>query len=798
MTFQPKKFNEIFEDMRQRSTLITDFEVGSVARTLVESFAFEMALMYEKMHLVYLAGYVDTAQGQQLDMVVSILGLKRGLPDFATGVVTFERDVGNEDIEIPLATLIATEESPESPKKVYQTSEAKTLLRDHTSVEVKVQALERGEEEVTPAETIVVMPRPIPGIKAVVNAEATRFTGKQRETDEELRERAKNALISSGKAALVSVENALLSLPRVKDVKVKENFHFARGKVTLERASGSAAIVVPRGTSLNANTGQRCETTERVALAEGEASVDVAVQSLLRGQAGEVTTKTVWEIAGNAGLKTLTARNTNPILLGDFGIIEIFVDGIDLEQEPTEVERIWEEIERVRAAGIFVLLKSTLTVHVDGVFRVTFNPELKLSAEERAAFETSVADQIETYVSELKMGHPLLFGQISKRVLSLDGLNDVEDFTVTTHKTIEGDETSLTFAATDKRINVQEFEKFKPRYICVASETKQLPVDIQFHGDNLDAERQSVLAAALATYFDGLKVGDLVELTEVQGVISGAGINLVGDTLVLTPRPWCERAPGAGPDVEASFVEQPILGVLFGYRSRLQITGALKLTLPTIMTGLERDAVAQVVRQRVTSYLNNLGAEADVVFEDLSAIAAGVDRVLAADLDWRDFRVEKEGAELPGRVTETKIAVAAFEKAVLTHFCLTSGVESITIAVQTLTIDLLIPDPAPSADQINATKDSIKQAVKNTVDNFLSEAEPGDDVNYSVLRSALENLVPGANYNVVQLVVTAISACDDRSQESNVATKNLHVRSVEIPVMQPIGPDKITINEVRS
>jgi predicted NBD/HSP70 family sugar kinase len=33
---------------------------------------------------------------------------------------------------------------------------------------------------------------------------------------------------------------------------------------------------------LNANTGQRCETTERVALAEGEASVDVAVQSLLK------------------------------------------------------------------------------------------------------------------------------------------------------------------------------------------------------------------------------------------------------------------------------------------------------------------------------------------------------------------------------------------------------------------------------------------------------------------------------------------------------------------------------------
>ncbi|MGV2388059.1 MAG UNVERIFIED_CONTAM: hypothetical protein LVR29_06220 [Microcystis novacekii LVE1205-3] len=63
MTFEPKKFNQVFEDMRQR-TVLTDFEVGSVARTVYESFAYEIALLYEKMRLVYLSAYVDTAEGQ--------------------------------------------------------------------------------------------------------------------------------------------------------------------------------------------------------------------------------------------------------------------------------------------------------------------------------------------------------------------------------------------------------------------------------------------------------------------------------------------------------------------------------------------------------------------------------------------------------------------------------------------------------------------------------------------------------------------------------------------------------------
>jgi uncharacterized phage protein gp47/JayE len=800
VTFEPKKFNEVFEDMRERSSVITDFEVGSVARTTYESFAYEMALLYEKMRLVYLSAYVDTAQGQQLDMVVSVLGIKRGLPDFAEGVVTFERDVGNEDIEIPLGTLVSTEDTPESPKKVYQIIEAKTLFKDHTSVDVKVQAVNRGEEQVTPAETIVVMPRPIPGIKSVINGEDIRFIGKRRETDEELCERAKNALISAGKATIIAIENALLSQPGVKDVKVNENFHFAQGKVVLERTTGTAEITIPKGTVLTANGVQTFETTERVVLEELEEGetpmpVEVTVQSSMEGKAGEVTTAGVaWAIEGNTGLETLTASNPAPILLGDFGIIEVFVD---IEEFDQEKQRLQGEIDRVRAAGIFVLLKPTTTVNVDGVFKIQITPDLKLSPEERAEFEETVKNEIETYISELKMGQSLLFSQIIKSTLSLDGIDDLEDFAITTRKEQDSVETSLTFGPSDRRIEIQEFEKFDPRYICVASETKSLPVHVQFKAAGLDASTLADILTALGEYFGGLAIGDEVQRSEIESLINDVSdVTLEADTLVLAPKPWCPRAPTEGADVEVSFAEQAVLGDVFAYHSLLEITGALKLTLPTTMTGEEKASVRNKTQAEIEAYLENLKSEADVVFEDLIAIAAAVDRVLAVDLDWQDFRVELDGAEVPGRVTEDKIEVKPFEKAHLAHVCITGDVETVEIAVTTLAIDWLLSDPSLPDPDKNPVKSAIKQAIKSTVDNFLSDAEPGDDVVYSQLKGAIEDLVPGVDYNVTGLTVTAASECDGREQETDVATKNLHIRSVEIPVMQPISEASITVNEI--
>ena len=68
------------------------------------------------------------------------------------------------------------------------------------------------------------MPRPVVGVKFVNNTEPIKVIGRRRETDGDLRRRAKNALLSSGKANIAAIENGLLALSGVLDVKVIEDF----------------------------------------------------------------------------------------------------------------------------------------------------------------------------------------------------------------------------------------------------------------------------------------------------------------------------------------------------------------------------------------------------------------------------------------------------------------------------------------------------------------------------------------------------------------------------------------------
>jgi uncharacterized phage protein gp47/JayE len=70
---------------------ITDINPGSVIRTIVESVALEMDFLYAQMNQVYISGFIDTATGKSLDLVVSLLGITRKPAGYATGEVTFGR-----------------------------------------------------------------------------------------------------------------------------------------------------------------------------------------------------------------------------------------------------------------------------------------------------------------------------------------------------------------------------------------------------------------------------------------------------------------------------------------------------------------------------------------------------------------------------------------------------------------------------------------------------------------------------------------------------------------------------------
>src|SRR5215207_5015427 len=148
MSFQKRGFRDLYQsletDLRRRAPALTDWEEGSVVRSLFESFAYEMATLYEQMDLVYQAGFVDTATGPNLDRVVAVLGITRNEPDFATGVVTFERDPGaTAAVTVPAGTLVTTAER-DGARKAYQTIEDAVLQPGQTGASANVQAGERG------------------------------------------------------------------------------------------------------------------------------------------------------------------------------------------------------------------------------------------------------------------------------------------------------------------------------------------------------------------------------------------------------------------------------------------------------------------------------------------------------------------------------------------------------------------------------------------------------------------------------------------------------------------------------
>jgi uncharacterized phage protein gp47/JayE len=186
---------------------LTDLNVGSVTRTLVEAIGREIASVYAEINRAYLSAFIDTAEGTSLELVVSILDATRKTAEYAEGLVTFFRAAGADGaIAIPQGTLLATT----SGDATFVTAQPRTLQRGQARVDVPVRASEasRGEPGKQPAGAIAVMAQPIEGIARITNLDATTLPAED-ETDAELRERAKARLRGLGKATLAALAQAV-------------------------------------------------------------------------------------------------------------------------------------------------------------------------------------------------------------------------------------------------------------------------------------------------------------------------------------------------------------------------------------------------------------------------------------------------------------------------------------------------------------------------------------------------------------------------------------------------------------
>jgi len=208
--------------------VVNDLNIGSVVRTVLEAVSKELALLYAQLNLAYDSAFLETATGSSLDRVVALLGYQRFRAGGPTGSVTFRRLAGlRGDITIPAGTPI----TDKGDKIRYETIETREMLAGESVAEVRV----RGASKSTPpvdAGVLQVVQKVIAGIDQVTNEKPTTRVSDD-ETDQELRARARVALLGSNRGTVEAIVNGLFQLPDVRDVGLIEMPNGVPGEIKL-------------------------------------------------------------------------------------------------------------------------------------------------------------------------------------------------------------------------------------------------------------------------------------------------------------------------------------------------------------------------------------------------------------------------------------------------------------------------------------------------------------------------------------------------------------------------------------
>ncbi|HVH97303.1 MAG TPA: baseplate J/gp47 family protein [Enhygromyxa sp.] len=338
--------------------ILDDATEGSVLRTLVEAFSRELAVCYEQLEAVYLAGYLDTASGAALERVVELLGVARHQAGWLEGDVIFARQTPAPfDIDIPAGTLVAGK-----GVQAFETMAPAVLREGQSSTRVPVRSLVPEGAPVEPGK-LSILKRPIAGIESATNP-GVLLPRRDPESDDDLRTRARNAIRGGRTATISAIERAVLALGIV-EVSVSEDVERAGlvkvvigdldlSEAELDQALAAIEEVRPVGVRVDALRARPVWIRVRATLLleeELDAQAGSALRSAIEATigsyfAGLATKETVrWTkirnlIASHAGIAEVTAPTRPGPLANSPGIPTWPLGAVDpetgVELEETE------------------------------------------------------------------------------------------------------------------------------------------------------------------------------------------------------------------------------------------------------------------------------------------------------------------------------------------------------------------------------------------------------------------------------------------------------------------------------
>ncbi|KAF6569108.1 baseplate J/gp47 family protein [Paenibacillus sp. EKM206P] len=202
MAFERKSMESIVQDMvdwsRGVSSKITDFVVGSRARTMLEAVGKELEEYYDKTWRA-----MRNAIGQG---IYSAFGFSKLPALYATGTVTFSRVTpADTNYLVPVGTLLKTQATASKAPISYRTTSDAVIAVGTTRVDVPVICLTPGLDGNTEAQTITDFVSKPTGIDTVFNSAAF-SNGKEEETQDEQKNRFRKFIASLSRGTLQSIE----------------------------------------------------------------------------------------------------------------------------------------------------------------------------------------------------------------------------------------------------------------------------------------------------------------------------------------------------------------------------------------------------------------------------------------------------------------------------------------------------------------------------------------------------------------------------------------------------------------
>jgi uncharacterized phage protein gp47/JayE len=157
---------------------------------------------------------------EDLDELVKLVGVERSPGDFAEGTV--EITTVSAFTTIPEGTRFGTEPDSEGDFFEYKTLEEVSTESGETKETVTIQAVEEGSEYNVGSGDVTYLVNPPSGVNSVTNTTQI-GGGVDEETNDELRERAQNAIFNqTGGGTAEGVRGVILDVDNVSTVSVKE------------------------------------------------------------------------------------------------------------------------------------------------------------------------------------------------------------------------------------------------------------------------------------------------------------------------------------------------------------------------------------------------------------------------------------------------------------------------------------------------------------------------------------------------------------------------------------------------